>query len=57
VPHVCAICGVGIAVGEPEIAITSPSRAVVLSLHRRCFDIWTQESMDGDGDQGQPGST
>jgi hypothetical protein len=47
-PHECALCGVGIVVGEVEMEWVSPSGVGVIYAHRRCFEIWIQEAGDGD---------
>ena len=41
----CTICGAGIGVGEAEFEIPPPDGMVVI-VHRRCFDLWTQEAAD-----------
>ena len=46
--HDCTICRVGIRIGEQEVEIFSSTGAVVIHLHRRCFDIWTREAKDRD---------
>jgi hypothetical protein len=51
--HDCTICGTSIEVGDVELEITLPAD-VVIFVHRRCFNLWTEVS--GDGDQGRPRS-
>jgi hypothetical protein len=48
VPHGCTICGARIRIGELEIEIVSRTGAVKIFLHRRCFDIWSEEAGDID---------
>lgn len=43
--HDCTICGASIGVGEAEFEIPPPDGVVVV-VHRRCFDLWTQEAAD-----------
>ena len=39
----CTICGARIGVGEMGFEAPSPAGAVLV-VHRRCFDLWTQEA-------------
>jgi hypothetical protein len=49
--HDCTFCGTSIEIGGVELKITLAA-GVVMFIHGRCFDLWTEVS--GDGDQGQP---
>ena len=39
----CTVCGARIGVGEMAFEIPPPA-GPVLVVHRRCFDLWTQEA-------------
>jgi len=47
-PHACIVCTATIRVGKKEFEARMPGD-VLLFLHRRCFEIWTDVAAGGDG--------